>query len=120
MMEYMLFYIGFSLLLIHEMDAIRQREWKLFIFLSSLREETAYVVFTALHIPLYILLFWGLFGDGSSGINHGLVVALDCFFIIHVVLHVLFIRHKDYQFKNFFSWVLILGAGIAGVVDLLI
>ena len=119
-MEYMFFYIGLSLLLIHEMDAIRQREWKLFIFLSSLREETAYAVFTALHIPAYVLLFWGLFGDGSSGINDGLVIALDCFFIIHVVLHLLFIRHKDYQFNSVFSWVLILGAGIAGVIDLLI
>ena len=118
-MEYMFFYIGFSLLLIHEMDAIRQREWKLFIFLSSLREETAYVVFTALHIPLYIVLFWGLFGDGS-GINDGLVIALDCFLIIHVFLHLLFIRHKDYQFTSVFSWVLILGAGIAGALDLIV
>ena len=34
-----------SLLLIHEMDAIRTKEWKMFIILKDMADETAYKIF---------------------------------------------------------------------------
>lgn len=119
MNAYLFFFIALSFLLIHEMDAIRCREWKLFPVLSQLTDERGYIVFTALHIPLYILLLWGLF-PGGAVINSALVAGLDIFCIIHVGLHLLFINHPENRFNNPFSWILILGAGLAGGLDLLV
>ncbi|MFD2881450.1 DUF6713 family protein [Paenibacillus rhizoplanae] len=41
------------------MDAIRAKEWRMFIFLRELTDERAFKVFTILHLPLYafFLLF---------------------------------------------------------------
>lgn len=70
------------------------------------------------HGHYYALLLWGLFG--GDGVNRGLMVGLDAYFIVHVLLHVLFIRHPEYRFRSAFSWVLILGAGVFGTLDLII
>jgi hypothetical protein len=118
MENYAFFFVAFSFILVHEMDAIRQREWRLFPFLSALNDERGYLVFTAIHVPLYTALLWGLFPGGNT-INRSLVIGLDIFFIIHVGLHLLFMRHPDYQFRSWLSWALILGAGVAGGADLL-
>lgn len=111
------FLLGLGLLLTHEMDAVRWQEWKMFPFLSGLDEKTGYVVFTALHVPLYVLLFWGLFG-ASDGVNRGLVLVLDVFFVVHVLLHLLRIGHPNNQFTSAFSWGLIGGTGFCGALDL--
>ncbi len=45
---------------------------------------------------------------------------LRYFFSIHVFLHVLFLKHPTNQFTSLFSWVFLLGAGIAGIVDIVV
>ena len=112
------FLLGFCLLLVHEMDAIRCKEWRVFPVTSGMGDEAGYVAFTAVHVPLYALLLWGLFG--GDGVNRWLVAGLDAFFIVHVLLHLLFIRHPEYRFRSAFSWALILGAGTLGAIDLLV
>lgn len=102
----------------HEMDAVRAKEWKIFPILNGLGDEAGYRVFTALHVPIYALLLWGLFADG--GVNRGLIVVLDVFFIVHVFLHLIFYNHPENRFRSVFSYVLIFGAGIFGVLDLLL
>lgn len=119
MSQHVFFFVGLSLILTHEMDAIRLKEWKMFVFLSAMTEARAYLIFTAIHIPLYILLFWGLFMTSAS-IKSNLVVGLDTFFAIHTLLHLLFLKHPDNQFTSMFSWIVIAGAGIAGILDLLV
>ncbi len=116
MVDHLFFLLGFCFLLTHEMDAVRCKEWRIFPVTSKIGDEAGYVAFTALHIPLYAVLFWGLFG---GGVNGGLIFVLDVFFIVHVLLHLIFADHPEYHFKTTFSWVLILGAGIFGVADLL-
>jgi hypothetical protein len=113
------FYLGLCLLFVHEMDAIRLQEWKMFLFLSQLPEETGYLVFTAIHIPLYVLLFWGLLRNQTNDFYRSLIIGLDIFFIVHIFLHVLLINHINNQFKSLFSWGLIIGIGISGAIDLL-
>lgn len=114
------FLIALSFLLAHEMDAVRHHEWQVFPLLARLTDDArAYTLFTALHIPLYILLLWALLLDGNT-LNLPVVFGFDIFCIIHVLLHVLFINHPRYQFKTPFSWILILGAGIAGSIDMLL
>ncbi len=117
MLSHPFFLLGFCFLLVHEMDAIRCKEWKLFPVTSKMGDEVGYVTFTILHVPLYAVLLWGLFG--GDGVNSGLLVGLDAFFVVHAALHLLFIRHPEYRFRSAFSWTLILGAGVFGVIDLL-
>ncbi len=116
MMNHFFFSLGFTLLLVHEMDAIRLREWRIFPLLRNLRDEAGYAAFTSLHVPIYALLFVGLFG--GDGKNNALIAGLDAFFIIHVVLHVILRNHPENHFRSAFSWSLILGAGACGVLDL--
>jgi multisubunit Na+/H+ antiporter MnhB subunit len=77
------------------------------------------MLFTIIHVPLYLLLFWGLFSPDGA-INQAVVTGFDVFCLVHVVLHLLFVRHPRYRFNNWFSWTLILGAGLAGGADLLL
>ena len=51
--------LGFCFLLVHEMDAIRCREWRVFPVTSKMGDEAGYIAFTAVHVPLYALLLWG-------------------------------------------------------------
>jgi hypothetical protein len=113
------FYLGLAFILTHEMDAIRMREWELFPGFGLLSEENAYRLFTLLHVPLYLWLFWLLFLSPGQPLNLAVVVVLDWFFIVHFLLHILFIPHPHYRFKNWFSWLLIGGCGLCGALDLL-
>lgn len=116
MTDHLLFLMGLCFLLVHEMDAIRCREWRIFPVLSEVEDETGYVAFAALHVPLYALLLWGLYG--GNGVNRGLIFGLDVFFIVHVVLHLIFYNHPENRFRSVFSYVLIFGASLFGALDL--
>ncbi|MEZ4836778.1 MAG: DUF6713 family protein [Caldilineaceae bacterium] len=100
------FFLGLTLILIHEMDAVHCREWRIFPLLYQLDDKTGYLVFTWAHVPLYLLLFWGLFGAG--GLDRG-VMRAGCVFIVHAALHLLFLRHPKNEFKSITSWAMILG-----------
>ena len=117
-MQHLFFYIGLAFILVHEMDAIRCEEWTIFPGLSQLKPAVGYVVFTGVHVPLYMLLFWGLFASGN-GANEALVKGMDIFFIVHVFLHLLMYRHPKNQFKSILSWSIIIGAGVGGGIDLI-
>ncbi len=120
MPNYLFFFIGLSLLLGHEMDAIRLKEWRMFLVLQQMSEEAAYRAFTVIHVPLYSVLFLTLFSGVQGTINLLLVVGLDLFFVVHIALHILFRNHKHNQFTTLFSRTLIFGAGVAGGIDLLV
>ena len=117
MLSHPFFLLGFCFLLVHEMDAIRCKEWKLFPVTSKMGDEVGYVTFTILHVPLYALLLWELLGGDRE--DRVLLAGLDVFFVVHVVLHLLFIQHPEYRLRSAFSWTLILGAEVFGVIDLL-
>lgn len=91
-----------ALLLIHEMDAIRLREWKLFILLRDMKDETAYRIFTILHLPLYMLILYMVFyGNATaSALWKGII---DLFLIGHGILHFGFRKHKENGFTSLFS-----------------
>ena len=116
MNEHIVFLVGFAFLLVHEMDAVRCREWRILPVLSRLNDSTGYVAFTALHVPIYALLLWGLVGDASVG----LIVGLDVFLVVHLALHVLLRDRPENRFGSPFSWGLFTAAGICGAIDLLL
>ena len=115
-MSHPFFALGFALLLVHEMDAVRLGEWKIFPWLSGMGEEAGYRVFAAPHVPLYALLFLGLLGGAAA--SRAVIVGLDAFFVVHVVLHRVSPNHPENRFRSAFSRALVLGAGACGVVDL--
>jgi hypothetical protein len=117
-MPHFFFFIGLALILVYEMDAITCAEWRIFPGLSILPEKTAYFVFVLLHIPLYFLLLSNLYSAGQ--LNVGFIRGLDVFFIVHVLAHVLFLKHPKNQFKSVLSWAIISGCGFAGVLDLIV
>lgn len=118
MIEHGFFVMGLSLLLVHELDAVRLREWRMFVILKDFGDDQAPLAFTALHVPLYLLLFLGLFGAATP--NAVLITVLSAFFVVHSLLHVLFTRHPRNEFRSAFSWFLILGAGVCGGLELLL
>jgi hypothetical protein len=118
-MQNLCFYLALVFILIHEMDAIRLKEWRMFIFLSKMEEEMAYIIFTALHIPLYFVLFLCL-GNSATVLHQDTIWYLDVFFIVHFGLHIIFLWHKNNLFRGVFSWIVISAAGFFGFVDLLL
>jgi hypothetical protein len=113
-MEVNFFLLGTALILIHEMDAIRCKEWRIFPGLSFLNDRVGMIVFVFLHIPLF---YWVLFElqYGNEQFRNG----FDIFLIIHFFLHLLFLLHKKNEFKDWVSWTIIAGAGLCGFVDLM-
>lgn len=79
-------------------------------------DDAGYVAFTALHVSIYALLLWWLYGEG--GVNRGLTIALDVFFVVHVFLHLVFYNHRENRFSSIFSYMLIFGADLFGALDL--
>lgn len=113
----LIFFLGLSLLLCHEMDAVKHHEWRMLPLTSGLSDRAGYHAFTWAHVPLYLLLLWAL-GGAEASIRSAVIVGLNLFFIVHTLLHIALRRHPAYEFSGLLSWSLIVGAGLCGVVDL--
>ena len=112
-MEDALFATAIALLLTHEMDAVRHREWRILPGLSRIRDDdTAYVWFTAVHVPLYVALLLALFAGDAP--NATAARWLDGFLVVHAGLHLALYRLPENRFRGAFSYALILGAGLCG------
>jgi hypothetical protein len=111
MVEDLIFYSGIACLLIHELDAIQQHEWRFFFALSSINDKRAYHIFVALHLPLFVLIFWYL---PSSTFQIG----FDIFLMIHAGLHGLLRNHPLITFNNGFSRLWIWGGAVLGAIHL--
>lgn len=104
-----------ALLLTHEMDAVRHKEWKMFIGLKDLPEQTAYWVFTLPHILLYALVLFFLLLKSTI-----ILYVVDLFLIGHLLLHYFFRNHPDNQLTGFWSKLIISSAGIIAGVHLVL
>lgn len=100
-----------AFLLCHEMDAIKQKEWRILPILKNLNDEVGYKWFVALHFPLYVAL---LYGFTSSNVILSLFINL--FSVIHYVLHFILRKHPLNTFNNFISQFFIAGAAIFGLL----
>ena len=116
MTGHIFFYLGLSLLTMHEMDAIRCKEWSIFPGLSLLSDKLGYVVFIFVHIPLFFFTYWQL--THSQNIE-SFINGFSIFMVIHLGLHILLLKHKNNEFKDWISWTIIIGAGLCGLIDLI-
>jgi hypothetical protein len=117
MTEHIFFYLGLSLLTMHEMDAIRCREWRIFPGLSLLSDKLGHIVFIFAHILLFFFIYWQL--THSQAIE-ALIKGFSIFMIVHLGLHILLLKHKNNEFKDWISWTIITGAGLSGLLDLIV
>lgn len=104
-----LFLAAVSFLFVHELDAIRRREWRFFFARVPVRDETAYRVFTALHAPLFVLVLWFLEAPRFQ-------LGVDAFLVFHGVLHLALRTHPLVRFDGWFSRVWIYGGAALGAL----
>ncbi|HOT46418.1 MAG TPA: hypothetical protein PLM53_16820 [Spirochaetota bacterium] len=117
MLKNYLFILTISLLILHEMDAIRRKEWKLFVGLKDLPEERGYLVFSILHLPLcFIILYFIMNSDNEYYYLFTLVV--NIFLIFHGGIHLLFRKKKDNEFAGTYSYVIIFLMSVLGAIQL--
>jgi UDP-N-acetylmuramyl pentapeptide phosphotransferase/UDP-N-acetylglucosamine-1-phosphate transferase len=116
MSSHVFFYLGLSLLTMHEMDAIRCKEWRILPLFSLLNDNIGYILFVFLHIPLFFFFNWQL--TNSQNLV-AFINGLNIFMVIHLGLHILLLKHKNNEFKDWISWTIIAGAGLCGFIDLL-
>jgi len=112
-----LFSLGLSLLLAHELDAVRAREWRLLPVLRRLPDAQGRDAFILVHVPLVALLIW-LAASPVADVRFWFQAVADAFFVVHVALHRAFMSHPDYDFHGALSRSLILGAGAVGALHL--
>lgn len=105
----------FALFLLHEMDAIRAKEWKMFIILKDIKEEAAYLVFSAVHLPLYLLLLYLLL-KAEGDFTFYLIA--DILFIVHTLVHICFRKHPDNGFGSVYSKTILYGMGIIALLHM--
>ncbi len=115
MLGNIIYLLGVTLLFTHELDAIKHHEWRLFGFLNPLANKMAYRVFTLAHVPLFFLFMWL-----AAYPRLNFEIAVDLFLIIHVGLHYLFRSHPKNEFSGWFSHGIIGGAGLMGLLHLLL
>jgi hypothetical protein len=112
-MEKIWFFLGLSFILLHEMDAIRCHEWRIFPGLSLLSDRWGKILFIYLHLPLFLWMFFEI-SELDTGFRNG----FNWFLIIHLILHLLFLMHRKNEFKDWISWSLIAGAALFAGIDL--
>ncbi|MEL6655182.1 MAG: DUF6713 family protein [Bacteroidota bacterium] len=113
-MEIDYFLLALAFILMHEMDAIRCREWRILPGLSLLPDRSGMIVFQILHIPLFYLIL----AEALAG-NEVFIRGLNIFLIIHLFLHIGFLWHSKNEFKDWVSWSIIIGAAVFATLDLL-
>jgi hypothetical protein len=116
MSEHFFFYLGLSFLTLHEMDAIRCKEWRIFPGLSLLSDKIGQVLFVFAHLPLFYFIYWQL--TYSQDIE-AFMKGFNIFMIVHLLLHILFLKHKNNEFKDWISWSVIIGSSLCGIIDLI-
>ena len=115
----LLFCTNIALLISHEMDAIRCKEWSMFIVLKDMKENKGYLAFSIVHIPLYIGLIY-LIAYGSTNTINIFSLCSDIFLIFHWAIHYLFRNKQQNYFKSLYSLVIINSMGIISLVHIII
>lgn len=113
------FLAGFSLLLTHELDAVARSEWRVLPLLEWLPDDTGFVVFVVLHVPLFAVLLW-LVGHVDLQVRRRWQRIVAAFLVLHAGLHLVFSGHAHYDFHAALSRSLIFGGGAFGALFLVL
>lgn len=113
----LIFVAALSTLLLHEMDAIDKKEWRLLFVLRRLPDEGAVRWFILLHFPFFVAMLALVAASPSTAIRwtQG---AVDGFLIAHAALHERLAHRGEVAFANPFSRSLIWPAAALGGLHL--
>ena len=106
------FYAAVSSLLLHEMDAVDKKEWRLLFVLRRLPDRGALRWFILLHLPLFIALLVLVAAADTTPIRWT-QAGVDGFLVVHAGLHERLTGRGDLAFANPFSrWIIWSAAGL--------
>ena len=108
----LLFLSNLVWIMVHELDAIYQGEWRFFNIPFQLEDDLAYRVFTILHVPLFIMLIWAIPSQAFQ-------IGFDIFVIGHAMVHWLLRNHPLITFNNWFSRLLIFAPVVTSIIHLI-
>ena len=114
-----LFYLAFSGLVAHELDAVHKHEWRLLFVLRTMPDRSARRAFVLIHVPLFAVLLW-LAAHSDVGIRYWTLLGLDVFMIVHAGLHWRLSGHPKYEFETPSSRLLIYGTAALAAAHLLV
>lgn len=109
------FYLGLTLLICHELDAVFRHEWRILPGLSLLQDGPARTVFILIHIPAFVVLFW-LTGHKSEIIRWRSQLGVDIFLVGHAVVHFGMSGHELYEFEPPVETITVYGGALAGFI----
>lgn len=112
-----LFYIGLGMMFTHELDAVRNAEWRVLPLTSWLNEELGYEVFLWAHVPLFAVVV-ALLASVQTSLRRATMKVVALFLIIHAGLHLAFSGHRHYEFASVSSNLLIYGGALLGALYL--
>jgi hypothetical protein len=112
----LLFFTAVSALLLHEMDAIDKKEWRLLFVLRRLPDDGALRWFIVLHFPLFVALM--ALVAASSPTLRWVEGGVDAFLIVHAGLHEGLGWRGERAFANAFSRWLIWSAAALGALHM--
>ena len=98
---------------VHELDAVRRQEWQFFFARVPVREETAYRIFTAAHVPLFLVVLWYLPSTAFQ-------VGFDAFVVVHAGVHLVLRDRPDVDFEGWFSGLWIYGGAVLAALHLVV
>jgi len=114
----LLFWLGFSLLIAHEMDAMVRHEWRMLPGFSAMANDaSARDLFTLAHVPLFAALLW-LCSHPTPRLRLRTQRGVDVFLVLHASVHALLSGHALYEFVPPVETVTVYGAGLAGGLHL--
>ena len=112
-----LFVTTLALLLVHELDAMRCHEWRIFPVLEKMGDRPAMLWFVWLHVPLIWLILW--FGAGAiTAGGNGFSLTMCIFAVLHALVHWLYERHPACEFRNPLSRSIIWSCAAAGALGI--
>lgn len=114
----LLYYLGVTALITHELDAVLNTEWRLLYVLRSLSDDLASGYFVALHFVL-IFAFFYIGHHRNTKLREGFRFLVALFLVIHGVLHFALSGDPMYTFSGFGSNLYIYSASVFGLLYLL-
>ena len=110
----LLFLVNIGMLAIgHELDAIRQKEWRMFLNWTGISDDRQYQIFTALHLPLFVWIVWQWQSPTFQ-------IGFNIFLMLHAVAHFVLRKHPLINFDSNFSRFWIYGGALLGATHLML
>lgn len=115
----LIFYTALALMLTHQFDAMRCREWRMIPPLSGMVESTAQMIFIVTHFPILVLIFW-VFAYGSEAAVYNFQLITDIVLAGHIGKHIVLNSHEKNEFTDSLSKFIILSVSAFALLHLLL